>query len=58
LIEKVVKDGPNVDPKVRDPANWPAELLAELGNDDARDTPECGRARQLRYLCHQQAREP
>jgi hypothetical protein len=34
LIEKVVKDGPNVDPKVKDPANWPAELLAELGNDD------------------------
>ena len=25
---------PNVDPKVKDPANWPKELMAELGNDD------------------------
>src|SRR5712691_5276105 len=29
-----VLNAPNVDPKVKDPANWPAELLAELGNDN------------------------
>src|SRR5256886_3044383 len=33
-VFKRVLDAPNVDPKVKDPANWPAELLAELGNDD------------------------
>src|SRR5260370_12406515 len=25
---------PNVEPRYKDPANWPAELIAELGNDD------------------------
>ena len=29
-----VLNAPNVDPKVKDPANWPKELMAELGNDD------------------------
>src|ERR1051326_9314222 len=33
-VFKRVLDAPNVDPKVKDPANWPKELLAELGNDD------------------------
>jgi len=33
-VFKRVLGAPNVDPKVKDPANWPAELLAELGNDD------------------------
>src|ERR1700704_3623056 len=33
-VFKRVLDAPNVDPKVKDPANWPAELIAELGNDD------------------------
>jgi len=29
-----VLNAPNVDPKVKHPGNWPAELLAELGNDN------------------------
>ena len=29
-----VLNAPNVDPAVKDPANWPSELLAELGNDN------------------------
>ena len=29
-----VLDAPNVDPKDKDPANWPSALLAELGNDN------------------------
>ncbi len=29
-----VLNAPNVDSKVKDPGNWPAELLAELGNDN------------------------
>jgi hypothetical protein len=29
-----VLNAPNVDPHYKDPANWPAELLAELGNDN------------------------
>jgi Catalytic LigB subunit of aromatic ring-opening dioxygenase len=33
-VFKRVLDAPNVDPAVKDPANWPSELLAELGNDD------------------------
>src|SRR5215471_14417544 len=32
-VFKRVLEAPNVDPKVKDPANWPSELLAELGND-------------------------
>src|SRR6059058_2246318 len=28
-----VLNAPNVDPARKDPANWPPELLAELGND-------------------------
>src|SRR6202035_2008506 len=33
-VFKRVLGAPYVDPQVKDPANWPAELLAELGNDD------------------------
>jgi len=33
-VFKRVLEAPNVDPKVKDPRNWPKELLAELGNDD------------------------
>jgi hypothetical protein len=33
-VFKRVLDAPNVDPAVKDPANWPSELVAELGNDD------------------------
>ena len=33
VFERVLS-APNVDPAVKDPGNWPAELLAELGNDN------------------------
>src|ERR1051326_6503557 len=33
-VFKRVLDAPNVDPAVKDQANWPSELLAELGNDE------------------------
>ena len=33
-VFKRVLNAPNVDPYYKNPANWPAELLAELGNDD------------------------
>src|SRR5262249_22858181 len=35
-VFKRVLEAPNVDPKVKDPANWPSELLAELGTDEGR----------------------
>ena len=38
-----VLDAPNVDPARKDPANWPAELLAELGNDNGLSAAQrCG----------------
>src|SRR5579864_5226906 len=33
-VFKRTLEAPNVDPARKDPANWPKELLAELGNDD------------------------
>ena len=33
-VFKRTLDAPNVDPARKDPANWPKEMLAELGNDD------------------------
>src|SRR3977135_216532 len=42
-VFKRVLDAPNVDPSVKDPANWPSELLAELGNDDGQSAAQrCG----------------
>ncbi len=33
-VFKRTLEAPNVDPARKDPANWPKEMLAELGNDD------------------------
>ena len=41
-----VLNAPNVDPAVKDPANWPSELLAELGNDNGLGAAQrCGSGR-------------
>ena len=38
-----VLDAPNVDPSRKHPVNWPAELLAELGNDNGLSAAQrCG----------------
>ena len=31
-----ILSAPNIDPKYKDRANWPREMLAELGNDEGR----------------------
>ena len=33
-VFKRTLEAPNVTPETKDPANWPKEMLAELGNDD------------------------
>ena len=42
VFERVLS-APNVDPARKNPANWPAELLAELGNDNGLSAAQrCG----------------
>ena len=31
-----ILSAPNIDPKYKDRANWPSEMLAEMGNDEGR----------------------
>ena len=40
-----ILSAPNIDPKYRDRANWPAAMLAEMGNDEGRGSIERYRER-------------
>ena len=47
---------PNVEARYKDPANWPDELIAELGNDDGLSAANrCGCGGDERTWC---ARDP
>ena len=46
-----ILSAPNIDPKYKDRANWPREMLAELGNDE-------GRASIDRYFDFYNSRRP
>jgi hypothetical protein len=40
-----ILSAPNIDPKYKDRANWPREMLAEMGNDEGRSSIERYRER-------------
>ena len=40
-----ILSAPNIDPKYKDRANWPSEMLAEMGNDEGRGSIERYRER-------------
>ena len=57
-VFKRVLDAPNVDPAVKDPANWPSELLAELGNDDGLSAANPATAGFRRHQRHSRSARP
>ena len=40
-----ILSAPNIDPKYKERANWPSEMLAEMGNDEGRGSIERYRER-------------